>query len=463
MIEKVRAYIKEQNMLSDGDKVVVGVSGGADSMCLLSCLMELRKDYGLELFVVHVNHGIRGEEARADAEYVKAFCEENELSVRIIEADIKGLAQKEGLSEEEAGRKVRYEEFEKECKIHGCGKIAIAHNENDNAETVLFHLFRGSGIRGISGIKPTRGMIIRPLLTCLRSEIEAYLEEKSIPFRTDATNLTEDYSRNKIRRRVLPYVKEEINAKAVEHITSLASEMTQIDAFLNHYVKEQYGHIVTKIENGYSISLNEFGLLDQIIKQRLIQKVLEDLAGGLKNIERKHILDIISLENKQVGKQIMLPYHIFVKRGYTTFDVCILNKMEETCADEMLCEIPGSIYIESLGMRLALSIENYKKTMRIPQNGYTKWFDYDKIRNAIVVRTRRTGDFLQINQSGGRKSLKSVMIDKKIPKEQRDKLCLLTAGDHVLWMIGDRGTEGFFVSDETKRILVARLCSAGEK
>ena len=463
MIEKVRAYIREQNMLCDGDKVVVGVSGGADSMCLLSCLMELRKEYRLELFVVHVNHGIRGEEAREDAEYVTAFCKANGIPVRVKEADVKSLAKKEGLSEEEAGRKVRYEEFEKECRIHECGKIAIAHNENDNAETVLFHLFRGSGIRGISGIKPTRGMIIRPLLTCLRSEIEAYLERKGIPFRTDATNLTEDYSRNKIRRRVLPYVEEEINKKAVEHVVSLAAEMAQIDDFLDQYVMNEYNRIVTKTDTGYSIELSGFSLLNQIIKQRLVQKVLEHIVGGLKNIERKHILDIISLENKQVGKQIMLPYHIFVKRGYTTFDVCLLNKMERTYVDEIPCEIPGDCYIGGLDLRLELSIENYKKNMRIPQNGYTKWFDYDKIRNAIVVRTRRTGDFLQINQSGGRKSLKSVMIDKKIPKEQRDEVCLLAAGDHILWILGDRGTEGFFVEDTTKRILVARLCSAGEK
>ena len=210
MIEKVRKYIKQYDMLMPGDTVVAGVSGGADSLCLLFMLKEFAKEMPLQLAVVHVNHGIR-EEATEDAAYVKQICEELDVPFFLKEADVEGIAKSQGISTEEAGRNVRYEAFSEVLGEHfTAGKIAVAHNANDRAETMLFHLFRGTGLTGLSGIKPVRGQIIRPLLCLSREEIEQYLVKKEIAFCIDRTNNEDTYTRNKIRHHILPFAEENI-------------------------------------------------------------------------------------------------------------------------------------------------------------------------------------------------------------------------------------------------------------
>src|SRR5699024_2969941 len=233
MINKVGSYICENDMLKMGDRIVIGVSGGADSVCLFYVFLDLVKKYNLELFVVHVNHGIRGQEADKDEAFVKSLCKEHRVSFISVKKDVPKIAKLEGLSEEEAGRNVRYEAFYQCYLENACNKIAVAHNKNDNAETILFHLFRGSGIKGLSGIPPKRDSIIRPLLCVEREEIERYLEKKKIPYIIDRSNLEEDYTRNKIRHKVLSYAKDEINYGAVANITNSAAMLTEIQDFLN--------------------------------------------------------------------------------------------------------------------------------------------------------------------------------------------------------------------------------------
>ena len=236
MIRKIKAYMEQYNMLAKGDRIVIGVSGGADSICLLHVLKQLRVDTELFLMVVHINHGIRGEEADRDERFVKDFCRTEGVEYRSLTADVTGIAKVEGLSEEEAGRKVRYEAFFEVCEELRCNKIAIAHNRNDIAETVLFNLFRGSGIRGLSGIEPYRVIplssrevaLIRPLLGVERAEIEEYLHQEGIPYMIDSTNLGEDYSRNKIRNRILTYATQEINQQCVNNIVEAAGALREI-------------------------------------------------------------------------------------------------------------------------------------------------------------------------------------------------------------------------------------------
>ena len=202
--EKVFSYIREHHMLKPGDRVVAGISGGADSVCLLFVLLEWAKVCPLELAVVHVNHGIR-KEAGEDAAYVKSLCEAHCLPFYLLEKDVRERAEQEKCSEEEAGRKTRYEAFEAVAKEIGADYIAVAHNSNDRSETMLFHLFRGSGIKGLGSIQPVRDNIIRPILCLERKEIEAYLEDRGITYCQDATNATDDYTRNRIRHHILPY------------------------------------------------------------------------------------------------------------------------------------------------------------------------------------------------------------------------------------------------------------------
>ena len=244
MIAKVLDYVKKYRMIEEKDTIIAGVSGGADSVCLLFMLLQIREQIPFHLAVVHVNHGIR-EDAGEDAAYVKELCEKYGLPFYLTEVKLKKYAKEEGLSEEEAGRKIRYRAFEaalkEELALQGIseaenkGKIAVAHNSNDRAETMLFHLFRGTGLTGLSGIKPVNGKIIRPLLCLERREIEEWLDRGDISYRTDSTNVQDIYTRNKIRHHILPYAEEEICRGAVSHMSRAADDLLEAE----EYIKKQ--------------------------------------------------------------------------------------------------------------------------------------------------------------------------------------------------------------------------------
>lgn len=462
MVTKVKKYIEQLKLLSKNDRVVIGVSGGADSMCLLSVLLSLKDVYNLTLFVVHINHNIRGVEAKEDEEFVVSYCKDNGIYVTVVSEDVKMLARKHGWSEEEAGRNVRYDAFYKECAKNNCNKIAIAHNKNDNAETILFHLLRGSGMDGMRGILPQREKIIRPLLNTSRQEIETYMKEKQVPYRVDATNFLEDYTRNKIRLTMLPFAEKEINSKAMEHIVSMAEQLTEVADYIDKVTSLHYNELVCETEEGIEVNVDKFLSLDLVIQKSLIRKVIFLWIKQLKDIQEGHIMDIIALTKKQVGKYIHLPYGILVRKTYHSivFSKEINEQSQlDTDLQPLNCnvQIPGKYTFESYGFTISFELLEYKKTMRIPKNGYTKWFDYDKIKTAVVIRTRQIGDYLQIGKQGGNKSLKSVFVDNKIPSELRDKIPLVCDGNHVLWILGGRTSEGYRIDEETKTILVAMV------
>ena len=485
MERSVREYIKENNLLSVGDGVVVGVSGGADSMCLLSLLLTLRGEYKLKLLVIHINHGIRGESADADEEFVRAFCKRKKVECRCIHADIPAIAKSLGQTEEEAGRNLRYREFEQAAKENGYTKIAVAHNRDDNSETVLFNMFRGSGISGIRGIAPTRitedGItIIRPLLNTPRKDIEAYLKQKKITYRTDETNLTEDYSRNRIRNVILPLVGQSINSKAAEHISELAGQAADIEEFVGELTSEQqkkleesnrliYEGIAEGIES-IRVDVDELKKLNKVIRTGLVRNLITKLAGSKKDIESTHVTSAVKLIENGVGKKVDLPYNITVRRDYA--QLVIERAHEKLLKDagikepviESACTVPGEVILPNgLGI-LKLSEIPYEKTLKIPKNDYTKYYDYDRINGNITVRTRLTGDYLCVRaqESLHKKSLKTWMIDNKVPAARRDMMPLLAVGSHVLWIIGQRGDDSFFVGPDTKRVLVAELISQKE-
>lgn len=460
MLKTVQTYMHEHNMISAGDRVVVGVSGGADSVCLFHVLLKIAPSYKLTLFVVHVNHGIRGEEADGDEAYVKEICNKNGVTFIAVKANVPKIASLEGLSEEEAGRKVRYEAFYDCCKKHECNKIAIAHNRNDNAETILFHLFRGSGIKGLTGIRATRENIIRPLLCISRIEIENYLEQNQISYRTDSTNLTLDYSRNKIRHHIIRFAQEEINSKVIEHIVNAAHQLKEIDQYLEKNVKTSYEKVVIIKGNqvAYQIGIESLKQEDVVIQKGIIRMVFQQLAHQLKDVDALHVDLVLALAEKEVGKFLNLPYGILAVKGYQEITMSVSKiqqkDISESCNElKHMIRVPEDYYIPQINQTLHTKLFNYKKNMIIPQNGCTKWFDYDKIKNTVLIRTRNEGDFIQIDSKGSRKKLKSLFIDDKIPREKRDLLPLLADGEHIMWVIGGRISEAYKVSEETKVIL----------
>ncbi|MGN1266711.1 MAG: tRNA lysidine(34) synthetase TilS, partial [Dorea sp.] len=249
MYQKVKAYVEKHHMLKNGDKVIVGVSGGADSICLLFMLLALQEEINFEILAAHVHHGLRKESADADERYVRKICEKQEVELRVFHEDVKTYAKKYGLTEEEAGRNIRREVLGRLCEEERGTRIALAHHRNDNVETLLWNLARGTGIRGAGGIRPVNGVWIRPLLCVERTEIELYLEKWRISYCTDETNLEDAYTRNRLRNHVIPYFEEHINRRTVEHMAEAVEQFR----LLGEYVEaeaEKYRCMCVKENEG---------------------------------------------------------------------------------------------------------------------------------------------------------------------------------------------------------------------
>ena len=459
--EKVSAYCSRYQMFQEGDSVVLGVSGGADSVCLLFVLLSLQKKWNLKLHVVHVNHGIRPD-AREDAEYVRQLCEIHNIPFLLVEENIPVLAKQWGVSEEEAGRKVRYEAFAKVLSQKKQGKIAVAHNSNDRAETMLFHLFRGTGLTGLGGIRPVREQIVRPILCLEREEIEAYLQEKQIAYRHDSTNDSDDYTRNKIRHHILNYAQEEIVNGCVGNMIRTADILAETE----NYIEEQVNAAIKDCVIGtYEIDCSKYLQLHSVIQKRLLLRLLKELSPMHKDITATHVEDIHSLFVQEANRSMHLPYEI---RGNRQYDKVILERVPEVPASKVW--EPVTIDLQLLGeeevtytagrsKKLRLQVISVEKAgincKDIPENQYTKWFDYDKIKECLVFRTRKSGDYFCIKGSEGmqHKKLKDYMIAEKIPRKRRDELPLVAVDNHVLWLVGYRISEYYKVDENTKNIL----------
>ena len=481
IFEKVKKYIAKYEMIRPGDTIAAGVSGGADSVCMLFLLWELSKVIDFRLLVVHVHHGVRID-ADNDADYVENLCKKIEVPYFYRKVDMNGYAVENGLSPEEAGRQLRYQVFEEvleaEKDIGSIGKIAVAHNRNDRAETMLFHLFRGSGLRGLAGIRPIRGQIIRPLLCLDRAEIESYLKEKKIAFCSDSTNEEDTYTRNKIRHHMISYAETQICENAVEHMNAAADILAETDDYVQRQTHAAYERCLLSSEKDCeTLDLHIFRKEDVFIQKMVLLYCLEKLTPHRKDITKEHIYAIIELIGKDGSKEVSLPYHL---TAYKEYDKLIFFRRKNFLQRKNFCQtknfdqerkvsqhlplsvpVPGEVTVPGLGV-LEFQIirkENffYKKGQIIPEKTYTKWFDYDKITTVLLLRTRKTGDYLTIDDSLRKKSIKDYMINEKIPKIQREHIYLLADGAHILWVPGYRISQYYKVDENTECILQVRL------
>lgn len=335
MEEKILKTIKKYNLISNGDKIVVAVSGGPDSMCLLNILKNLRPKFNIELFVAHINHMIR-EEAASETEYVKKYCEKNNIKCFIKRANVLEMAKEQKKGTEEMGRIVRYDFFEYVANEVSADKIAIAHTENDNAETILMNLMRGASLEGLKGIEPIRGKYIRPLIECNREEIEKYCEINKLDPKFDKTNNDNTYTRNKIRNLLIPYIKKEFNPNIIETLNRLAVLARQDATYFNKIVKENYADILLyeninnndinnlneNLEKHIILDLKKFNKLEYVIKSRVLLYTINKLLGTTKGIEKINIEDMIKLCEKNIGNKCLIPnknVKIFVKKGKIFF------------------------------------------------------------------------------------------------------------------------------------------------
>ena len=449
MLQRTEQYIKEQGLAVPGQKIVIGLSGGADSVCLFHILMDL----GYSPEAVHVHHGIRGEEADRDERFVRELCGRYHIPFHGYRFDVPAISQKEHLSEEEAGRMVRRKAFLEVSRKCGGAPVALAHHCNDRAETFLFHLSRGAGIRGLAAMRPKEGCLIRPLLWAERKEIEQYAQEKGYEYVEDATNASTDYSRNKIRHQVLP-VLEEINAKSVAHICSAANKLEAVSAYIDREAEKLCRLSTVMYQDEVQILKFAFCQGDEVLRIPVLQKCMEYLHGSLVNITEEHLVKLLGLFEMQTGKEIHLPYGITAVRTYE--GVRMFLKEERTAPQPV--EITGEGTYLFGGMTYHVSIEDWDERKMFPIKNYTKCFDYDKIKGNIFLRTRETGDFLEINKDHQKKSLQDYLVNEKVPKNERDLVMLLCCESHVLWVVGKRISEYYKVTKETKKVLKVQVC-----
>lgn len=459
MLKKVSDYVAKWHMLEQGDKVIVGVSGGADSVCLLFVLKELQKAIPFELIVVHVNHGLRGETADADEAYVKRLCEENHILCVTYLENVESIAKIRKQSTEEAGREVRREAFQKTMQVYGANKIATAHHKNDNVETFFMNLTRGTGLKGLGGIVPVTGPWIRPLLCLERAEIEAFLKERHILYCTDETNATDDYTRNRLRNHMIPFLESEVNSCAVAHINETMEQLREVQSFMEEQRDFYFQKCVTKKETEYWVSEKEFFQIPKVFQPLVLKEALVKTCGREKDISAVHVNALLNLFSKQAGKKLDLPYEVEAGRVYE--GVRLSRKTTEQSA-KIYADVELSERKEleiSLGeTHISFKVhENMETNGTFPQKCGTKYFDYDIMKRRLCVRTRQPGDYISIHPDGRKQKLKSYFINEKIPQNERDKILLVADGSHILWIVGYRVDCIYQAGRNTKHVLEIQI------
>ncbi|MBQ8559632.1 MAG: tRNA lysidine(34) synthetase TilS [Tyzzerella sp.] len=459
MLKKIEEYAAKWHMLEKEDKVIAGVSGGADSICLLFVLLELQKKIPFELIAVHVNHGLRGEAADADEAYVKEICRQQNILCLSYSENVELIAKNRKQSTEEAGRDIRREAFQRALEQYGGTKIALAHHKNDNVETFFMNLARGTGIKGMGGIRPVAGNIIRPLLCVERSEIEQYLQDRKISYCIDQTNATDDYTRNRIRNNVIPYLESEVNAQAVSHIDSAMEQLRELQVYIEEQVNQYFGACVKEQGTGYLVAKEEFEKSPKIFQSLVLKKVLVQICKKEKDMEAVHLKDLQELFGKQVGRKVDLPYGMEGRRVYEGLSIREKSGAETDKKEcQISCKVGEKQEIFCGSQKITCRI--FEKNIGTPiclQKGGAKWFDYGIIASEICVRTRRPGDYISIHSSGKKQKLKSFFINEKIPQEKRDEILLVADGNHILWIVGYRTNPAYQVTEHTKHVLEIQM------
>jgi tRNA(Ile)-lysidine synthase len=457
--QKVLAFIRENNLVKGGEKIVVAVSGGPDSVCLLHILYRLRKELDIKLHIAHLNHQLRGAESDADADYVKELARRWKIPAAIESADVRAYRKKHRLTLEEAAREVRYGFLAAAAQKAGAEKVAAGHTASDNAETVLMHIIRGSGLKGLRGLLPDTVVktcnanlrVIRPLLGLHREETESYCLEHQLKPRTDSTNLKLEPFRNKVRRLLLPELRK-YNPQVDEALLRTARTAAGDLAFLETEARRVFKEIARPGVDSFTLDKKGFIALHPAIRRQVLRLAIESLLGSLKDIEAGHIEDIMSALKKPAGKTIGLPFGLNFSIDYKNYvlaaetaPACPLPALDK----EFLLNIPGKTASSGWAINASIIIPPGK----ITEGGYTAYFDAAAAGKKMTVRRCLPGDRFQPLGMAREKKLNRFMIDARIPRAWRKRIPIVCAGGQILWVVGYRMDARFKVTPDTKKVL----------
>ena len=437
IIRKIKKFIDDNALFERGDKVLVGLSGGADSVCLTHALHTLREQFGIEIYTAHVNHGIRGAEAERDMSFAKSFSESLGIICFTENLNIPEIAKKNGISEETAGRIARYEFFNKTAAFSGITKIATAHNKNDNAETLLMNFMRGSTVKGMSGIPMRRGNIVRPVLCLTRNEIEDYCRENSLEYVTDSTNNETVYTRNKIRRELIPLIESVYNPNFVTTVTENAV-LTSED---NAYIAKQAQNAFYDTVKDNSADINALKSLDNAILRRVIMAMIQAAAETDEDIRSVYVCDVSNLLDKNSGASVNLPFGITARVEYGRL---VIEKTPVTTSQFEYEAKTGITEIPELGKTAIINTVNARKK----DNAIYINADID---DKITIRNRRKGDIFMPYGMSGSKKVKEYFINEKIPRDERERIPIICVNGEIA-AVGTRVDRRFLFKDRGLRI-----------
>ena len=490
---EMKAFCDKYKLLQPGDRVLVAFSGGADSVYLTIALQELSQEWDFALELLHVNHQIRGEEAERDEAFCRTFAAQQGLKLHVCSGDVPKMGQEQKCSLEEAARKYRYQCIEELVEREGFDRVAVAHHQDDQAETVLFQMLRGSGVRGMGGMRPQHGIYIRPLLFLWHRDIVRELGQCGQSWCEDSTNQEEDCSRNKIRLTILPMLEEHINSSASAHLARTAQQMQEVQSFLEEELTKRLPEIMVEMpgqdvkEDGQLFArIEAIQKLPGALQMEWAHWMITKAAGRSRDISTRHMEALLELAQGETGKRLDLPYGLCAGRDYDCLWIRhknqkadgAVNSGQESADARTLCwqkdqKEPVNIVLtgmDGVSRTFFLRRENFLTAFehnerKIPKNNCTKWFDYAKICGMLEFRHPAEGDFLWLDAQGTlRKPLNRLLIDRHIPRDKRKQIWILAEGSHVLWVPAlDRVSAGYYISDRTEEILCINMITESEK
>ena len=455
-LEKVKGTISRYNMLAPNVRVVVGVSGGPDSVSLIHLLSRLQGEYNLSLWIAHLNHRLRGREAEEEEKWVKQFGRELGIYVISDSCDVRLLAKKKKLSLEEAGRRARYSFLEHVANEVRASRIALGHTASDQVETFLMRLIKGAGTDGLSGIPPVRNGVVRPLIDTFREEVEAYCKENDLHPCQDSSNLDLCFLRNRIRWDLIPHLSGQYNPRVGKALFRTSQILRDEGDYLERETKKVLPSIVLgQKRNELILDIQKLCHLHPAIRRRVLRKAVGEVGGDLEGITFDHIDSALGMGSGRGTKKLDFSGGIVVKREYDRLVISRRSSNNKVSFRYSLV-VPGKTELEELN--LILEAENIvERPANFAKDGSVAYLDYDMLQEPLFLRKKKGGDRFQPSGMKGSKKIKDFFIDLKIPLEERDKVPLLISKDKVAWVVGHRVDERFKIQKSTRRILKIKV------